>query len=147
MGYTGHLARNPGMYPDWESNRWPFGSQSGTQSTEPHQPGPQPHFLMCVCSEGCPHCLTPSHSSAPAMWPLPHPSWGHHISFQTQWTNFSWSLNTLKNCWTLLSFWNTLWLQGHIFSRFCFYFFCSLSLTHLTDGIKCQTGHSLMSQI
>ena len=25
---------------DWESNWWPFGSQAGTRSTEPHQPGP-----------------------------------------------------------------------------------------------------------
>ena len=33
------LARNPGMYPDWESNQQPFGSQASTQSTEPHQPG------------------------------------------------------------------------------------------------------------
>ena len=35
---TGDLARNPGMCPDWESNGRPFGSQAGTQSTEPHQP-------------------------------------------------------------------------------------------------------------
>ena len=35
----GDLARNPGMCPDWESNRQAFGSQSSTQSTEPHQPG------------------------------------------------------------------------------------------------------------
>ena len=34
---TGDLACEPGMYPDWESNRQPFGSQAGTQSTEPHQ--------------------------------------------------------------------------------------------------------------
>ena len=27
------------MCPDWESNQWPFGSQAGAQSTEPHQPG------------------------------------------------------------------------------------------------------------
>ena len=27
------------MWPDWESNWRPLGSQSGTQSTEPHQPG------------------------------------------------------------------------------------------------------------
>ena len=27
------------MCPDWESNWRPFGSQAGTQSTEPHQPG------------------------------------------------------------------------------------------------------------
>ena len=39
MPATGDLACNPGMYPDWESNWWPFGSQTGTQSTEPHQPG------------------------------------------------------------------------------------------------------------
>ena len=25
---TGDLARNPGMYPDWESNQPPFGSQA-----------------------------------------------------------------------------------------------------------------------
>ena len=24
---TGDLAHDPGMCPDWESNRWPFGSQ------------------------------------------------------------------------------------------------------------------------
>ena len=36
---TGDLAHNPGMCPDWESNWQPFGSQVGTQSTEPHQPG------------------------------------------------------------------------------------------------------------
>ena len=35
---AGDLARNPGMCPDWESNWRPFGSQAGTQSTEPHQP-------------------------------------------------------------------------------------------------------------
>ena len=33
------LACNPGMCPDWELNQRPFGSQSGTQSTELHQPG------------------------------------------------------------------------------------------------------------
>ena len=26
---------------DWDSNQWPFGSQAGTQSTDPHQPGLQ----------------------------------------------------------------------------------------------------------
>ena len=36
---TGDLAHNPGRCPDWESNWWPFGSQAGAQSTEPHQPG------------------------------------------------------------------------------------------------------------
>ena len=36
---TGDLAHNPGMYPDWESNQLPCGSQASAQSTEPHQPG------------------------------------------------------------------------------------------------------------
>ena len=36
---TGNLAHNPGMCPDWELNRQPFGLQGGIQSTEPHQPG------------------------------------------------------------------------------------------------------------
>ena len=42
---TGDLACNPGMCPDWESNRRPFGSQAGSQSTEPPQPGPFIFFL------------------------------------------------------------------------------------------------------
>ena len=37
---TGDLACNPGMCPDWELTRLSFGSQAATQSTEPHQPGP-----------------------------------------------------------------------------------------------------------
>ena len=36
---TGDVACNPDMCPDWVSNWRPFRSQSGTQSTEPHQPG------------------------------------------------------------------------------------------------------------
>ena len=39
MPPTGDLACNPGMCPDWELNRWPFGLQISTESTEPHQPG------------------------------------------------------------------------------------------------------------
>ena len=39
MPLAGDLARNPGMYPDWELNQQPFGSQASTQSTEPHQTG------------------------------------------------------------------------------------------------------------
>ena len=36
---SGDLARNPGMCPDWDLNRQPFGLQADTQSTEPQQPG------------------------------------------------------------------------------------------------------------
>ena len=39
MSPLGDLAHNIGICPDWESNWRPFGSQAGTQSTEPHQPG------------------------------------------------------------------------------------------------------------
>ena len=38
------LACNPGTCPDWESNWWPFSSQAGTQSTEPHHPGQKEQF-------------------------------------------------------------------------------------------------------
>ena len=43
---TGDLTRNPGMCPDWESNRRHFGLQSGAQSTEPHQLGRASAFYM-----------------------------------------------------------------------------------------------------
>ena len=33
------LAHNPGMCPDWESDRQHFGLQASAQSTEPCQPG------------------------------------------------------------------------------------------------------------
>ena len=36
---TEDLAHNQGMCPDWELNWRLLGSQGGTQSTEPHQPG------------------------------------------------------------------------------------------------------------
>ena len=39
---TRDLACNPGLCPDWESNRGSFGLQASTQSTEAHQPG-----LLC----------------------------------------------------------------------------------------------------
>ena len=43
---TGDPAHNPGMCPDWEPNQWPLGSQAGTQSTEPHQPGLEFHSFL-----------------------------------------------------------------------------------------------------
>ena len=39
VSLVGDLAWNPGKCPDWESNWRCFGSQTSTQSTEPHQPG------------------------------------------------------------------------------------------------------------
>ena len=47
---TGDLAHNPGMCPDWESNRQLFGLQAHTQPTEPYQPG-----LMTILWEDYPH--------------------------------------------------------------------------------------------
>ena len=44
-----HLACNPGMYPNWESNWPPFSSKAGTQSTEPHQPGLISFFTELEC--------------------------------------------------------------------------------------------------
>ena len=41
----GDLAHNPGMCPDWDSNRQLFDSQAGTQSIEPHQPGHDSNIL------------------------------------------------------------------------------------------------------
>ena len=43
--HTGDPACNPDMCSDWESSGWPFGSQAGAQSTEPHQPGLSLLFL------------------------------------------------------------------------------------------------------
>ena len=43
---TGDLAQNPRMCPDGEQNQWPFGSQAGAPSTEPHQPGLHTNFIQ-----------------------------------------------------------------------------------------------------
>ena len=45
---TGNLARNPGMCPEWELSRPPFGVQAGTQSNEPHQPGLIAYLLLVL---------------------------------------------------------------------------------------------------
>ena len=49
---TGDLTRNTGMCPDWDSNWQPFGSQTSTQSTEPHQPG-QDHIAFKKNTQYC----------------------------------------------------------------------------------------------
>ena len=49
---TGDLACDPGVCPDWELNHHPFGSQAGTESTEPHQPGLLPGSLIKTVSLG-----------------------------------------------------------------------------------------------
>ena len=43
--YLGTWPTTKGICLDWESNLPPFGSQAGTQSTEPHQPGHESIFL------------------------------------------------------------------------------------------------------
>ena len=46
---TGDLAHNPGMCPNWESNRQLPSSQASTPSTEPYQPGLKIYFLIGKC--------------------------------------------------------------------------------------------------
>ena len=46
----GNLTSNPDMCSNWELNQRPFGSQAGTQSTGPHQPGPFIHVLWLIPS-------------------------------------------------------------------------------------------------
>ena len=68
MPRTGDLAHHPGTCPDWESNWRPFGSQTGTQSTEPHQPG---LFFFLLFTTVVPVFLPLHFSSQPH--PLPTP--------------------------------------------------------------------------
>ena len=41
----------PGMWPDWESSKQPFGLQSSVQSTELHQPGLNEVTWICKILE------------------------------------------------------------------------------------------------
>ena len=50
---TGDLAYNPGICHDWELNQQPFSSQSGAQSTEPHQPGHDSIFRNFMTMSCC----------------------------------------------------------------------------------------------
>ena len=86
---TGDLACNPGTCPDWELNRWPFGLQAHTQSTEPHHPGlifyreeneglqssiRMPHFCFLATALTFPmasHYLTPACAQWGALDPFP----------------------------------------------------------------------------
>ena len=53
MPDTGNLAHNPGMFPDWETNQWPFGSLNPLSHTSQ---GPlfsyrEGYVCMCVVFE------------------------------------------------------------------------------------------------
>ena len=50
MPPVGDLAWNPGMCSDLDSHWQPFGSQAGTQSTKPYQPGQE---LCCTTGAQC----------------------------------------------------------------------------------------------
>ena len=52
---TGEQACTTDDCPDWESNQWPFASQSGSQSTEPYQPGQNSLTLTERISHFYPH--------------------------------------------------------------------------------------------
>ena len=51
MPPIGVLTHNPGLCPDWESNRPPFSWQASTQPAEPHQPG-QIYFIYLFLERG-----------------------------------------------------------------------------------------------
>ena len=53
---TGDLADNPGMCPDRELNRRPFGFRDNAQPTEPHQSGLDNHYFF-TCQRGRSPCL------------------------------------------------------------------------------------------
>ena len=63
---TGDLACNPSMCPDWESNQWPFGSQAGTQSTEPYQLGREKLVFLSIT--GCAGWWRGGHLQSPERW-------------------------------------------------------------------------------
>ena len=64
---TGELACNPDVCPDGELNGRPFGSQAGTQSTEPHQPGQEVFIIEHPISQ-LQRYIRPGCS--PSMWIL-----------------------------------------------------------------------------
>ena len=66
----GDLACNPGICPDWELNWQPFGSQAGTQSTEPHQPGLLSVFSNHIVFSWQHPCWAPASSCSRLLWVL-----------------------------------------------------------------------------
>ena len=95
---TGDLACNPGMCPDWESNQRSFGSQAGTQCTEPHQPGPE----MILFNDRFIHSFIHSRTTDWVLWEIflreTRPSFSMGWSFQSLYLHlilrqrFAWNL-------------------------------------------------------
>ena len=89
---TGNLACNPGMYPDWESNQQPLGSQAGAQSTELHQPGLVFSFFMAFYSISLPPCcffVSTLFSLCPLLQTL---LTDMAMSFEVDWWNGEWEV-------------------------------------------------------
>ena len=89
---TGHLSHNPGMCPDWESDQRPIGSQGGTQSTEPHQPGPEISFRKTVTTGSMFHWHRMGHKTRLLVW---HSQPAH-----------------IREEWQLCSIWQRKWLDS-----------------------------------
>ena len=74
--------QQPGMCPDWESNRRPSCSQASAQSTEPHQPG----LRYSISFENCIDiCTVPGHVvfvNGPCSW-IQRTIQVHYIKFVT----------------------------------------------------------------
>ena len=83
---TGDLTCNPGICPDWESKRQPFGSQASTQSTDPHQPGWVSVFsVLKVCAGhfSISICIDMSHSFISFIKPMLCMLYNLHNDFDT----------------------------------------------------------------
>ena len=94
MPSNGDLACNPGMYPDWESNQWPFGLQVSAPSPEPHQPG-QALFCTRIAQPLCPPPPTPNSSSEMFACSGAEPS-------RTSWCQESWVFGLVSLTCTVL---------------------------------------------
>ena len=72
---TRALACNPGMYPDQESNQWPFSLWGDTWPPEPHWSGRVFQVLSTTLSPGSRKCSKPVGERSPVQQGLNH-SWG-----------------------------------------------------------------------
>ena len=147
MPPTGDLTHNPGMCPDWELNSLePFGSQTGAQSTEPHQPGWYKQIFLTVSSsllkfdwpQNVLDLLTEKngghllirHPCLSLLWawePGCHIKWGKKNTSSTYLQAIK-LLKTIKYLCeaTLMCFLLTTWKKGYVFFKWLNYF-------HLTD--------------
>ena len=139
MPPTGDPAFNPGMCPKWESNRRPFVSQSGPQSTEPHQPGQIFIFLKSIKFRQSSNSSLPEECSFfPLLTSIFPKQYGVFPFFL--WAHWQW--DKISSLTVVVAMASEEWVSSAAVTGRSYGFLAVWEMDTVLPGDRCVKGHS-----